>query len=304
MTSVVVVGGGPAGLAAAIWGDRLGLATDVLDAGERPGGQLLHLRSPIPDYPGFPDGTGPGLAEALAAHACRGSSRIHTRAEVVGIDVARREVVLADGRVFRGDGLLLAMGCEVRRLGVRGEERLGDRGVSWSAPQDAHRLRGQSAVVVGGGDSAFESALVLADACREVSLVHRGGAFRARADFVRPVLEHPRIRTSTRTEVLEIEGDGSVEAVRLRRLPGEVPFRVPCDAVFIRIGVRPRSELVAAQVALDAGGYVLVDHDQGVGIGAWAAGDLCTPEASSVSAAVGQAMVAMKRAQIRALSGA
>ncbi len=304
VTRLLILGAGPAGLAAAIWADRLGVEAEVLEGEERAGGQLWRIYSPVPDYPGFPHGNGPSLAQGFMAHASLGTSQIHTGTPIIRAHLSHRSVELAGGQIRRGDALLLATGAEVQRLNVPGEDRLSGHGVSWSASRDGKEAAGRTSVVVGGGDSAVENALFLAEWCSRVYLVHRGKTFRARADFMGPALTHPRIHIRTETVLAGIYGRTAVEGVKMLSTQDARETDLPCQAVFIRVGVRPRTELFRGQIPMDDAGYLKVGPDQGVGLPfVYAAGDLCNPTAPSVSAAMGQAMIAVKQVQLAALRG-
>lgn len=308
---VIVIGGGPAGLAAAVWCRRLGLDVLLLEGGENPGGQLLEHVLPLVDYPGLPGIAGRELASRMEAHLRELGGAVRRR--TTALELVPRSgaflVRLADGgEPLAARRVILATGAEPRRLGVPGEAEMLARGERWRGSRDAGRFSGKPVVVVGSGDRAAENALLLARAGALVTLVHRPGAWRARRPFLEALRADGRVRLLS-GRVTAIEGTGRVEAVRLR-LPrerggketeeragaeeGEVTL--PTAAIFVYAGMEPRSGLLAPHVRLGEGGVVPVDERGRTDLpGVYAAGDVCTPAAfRSVTNAVGQAMRAAK----------
>jgi thioredoxin reductase (NADPH) len=303
-TDVVIIGGGPAGMTAAIWCKRLGLMHLLLEKGAALGGQLEGIQNPVIDYPGLPAANGQEIRRQFAEHLMELDCEHRLQAKVTAVDVQAQVVTVQaaeESRVrhLRYRGLILATGARERRLGVPGEQEMIERGEVYSASRDGERFAGRRVAVVGGGDRAFEGALLLAEQGAEVTLVHRSDRFRAREEFREPVLRHPQIRVWTHTTVTEVLGRERVTGVRVRDVAG-VEREWPVDAVFVRIGVVPNSELLHGQVELDEEGYVRVDR-RGMTSreNVFAAGDVCTrPLYSSIAAAVGQGMVAAKHLSV------
>ncbi len=285
MTRVLVVGGGPAGIATALWCRTLGLEARVLESAERPGGQLQRIYSMVGNYPGL-RGTGAELAAALEAQARAAELDLRCGVAAAGLDPERGEVALEGGGHERGDCLVLATGTRPRELGVPGEAGLLGRGVSGSATRDRARFAGRPVVVVGGGDAAFENALLLAEVGCPVTLVVRGVAPRARAEFRRRVEDSKRIELLPGTRVEAILGTDRVEAVRLAGPAGA--FERPAAGVVVKIGVAPNTEWCRGAIALDQEGYPRL----GPGLRAShprvrVAGDLTHPALPSLAHAVG-----------------
>ena len=298
-TDVLIIGGGPAGMTAAIWCKRLGLDHLLVEAGSVLGGQLPHIHNPVFDYPGFCAANGREVQEHFIQHLDELQCARTLRARVQSVDAANRvaTVETEQGTVERigWRGLILATGAADRQLGVPGEAEMIERGEVYSASRDRDRFTGKRVAVVGGGDRAFEGALLLAERGADVVLIHRSDRFRARQEFAGPVLAHPRIEKRTHAVVEEILGDGRVEGVRVRDRDGSVAT-IPVEAVFVRIGVAPHSELVKGQVITDSDGFVVIDTvGQTDCPGVFAVGDVCTrPLYSSIASAVGQGMIATK----------
>ena len=289
---VCIVGGGPGGMAAGIWSVRLGLRPHLIEAGDALGGQLLRVFSPITDYPGFPRIDGPGLVERFVEHLVAVDVQVSLNSRVAAIDVDPLRVRLDDGGIVDADAVILAIGVRRRTLGLANESRLRGRGISYTVSRDKATVAGRDAVVVGGGDAAFEGACILSQVCRRVHLVHRGSGC-ARPDFRDVVRERPSIRVHPDRSVETILGDQRVSGVRL-----DDDTSLACEGVFVRIGVEPRTAELCGVLPTDEQGYLRVDRSNRCLGSVYAVGDICSPQAMSVSAATGQAMVACKHIQL------
>lgn len=258
---VVVAGGGIAGLTAGLTSARLGRKTLVL-TGDVLGGQLLSINR-IDGYPGFPDGV-PGyelcpMAQEQAAAAGAEFAAATLDALMAEDRAWRLRVSAGEDHVARA--VILATGAGLRTLGVPGEARLAGKGVSHCASCDAPLLRGRTAVVVGGGDSAAQEALTLAESVGRVILVHRGAALSAQAAYRDAVLANPRIEPRFETVLEEILGDTKVEGVRVRDRAGNAATDLEAAGVFIYIGLVPNAALLDGRAALDPAGYVVADGE-------------------------------------------
>jgi thioredoxin reductase (NADPH) len=255
---VVVAGGGIAGLAAGLTAARLGRRALVLTGGIL-GGQLLSIAK-VDGYPGFPDGV-PGYDLCPMAQ----EAAVAAGAEIAPVELMRLapqdglwRVTAEDGAEHVARGVVIATGAGLKELGVPGEARLMGKGVSHCATCDGPLLRGRTAAVIGGGDSAAQEALTLADYDARVVLIHRGPALRAQGAYRDKVLQHPKIEVRFGTAVEEICGEASVSSLRLRG-PGHAPGELSAAAVFVYIGLRSASGVVAGLAALDAAGAIVVD---------------------------------------------
>ncbi len=289
---VIIIGAGPAGLTAAIYTARSGLRTLVLERGI-PGG--LAAEAPlIENFPGFPNGiSGVELAERLVKQAQRVGAEIRELEEVTGLDLkAEEKHVETRKAVHAAPALILASGCCYRMLGVPGEREFRGRGVSYCAVCDGALFKGRKVVVVGGGNSAADSALYLSNLASEVMLVHRRGQLRAEQALVED-LRKKGTKLLLNKEVKRIEGDTRVKrASLLDNKTGEVA-ELEVDGVFIHIGEVPNSRFAQeAGVKVDNDGYVVVDDRQRTNIrGVYAAGDITPCPVKQVGTAVGQAII-------------
>src|SRR5215213_3141093 len=184
MHDVIIIGAGPAGLSAALWCDELGLDTLVVERAAEVGGQLLRVYNPVENYLGVRAANGRELRDLFAAQVAEREFDLWTEAEIESVDLRAKRVRLRSGEELQAIALVLATGVRRRRLGVPGEEEFAGRGVLESGRLEREQFAGEDVLVVGGGDAAAENALLLAEVCATVTLVHRGERLRARREFV------------------------------------------------------------------------------------------------------------------------
>jgi thioredoxin reductase (NADPH) len=255
---VAIAGGGIGALTAAVHSARMGRSTLVL-GGRAPGGLLLSIEH-IDGVPGFPEGVaGYELCPMLQEQAADDGAEVRM-AELEGLEAAGSAWRLAtsDGDV-EARAVILATGARLRTLGVEGEERLQGRGVSHCASCDAPLMRDRTVGVVGGGDSALQEALTLADAVGEVIVLHRGDALSAQATYREPALAHPKISVRFATVVEEILGEDAVSAVRVRDARSGDAQELELGGLFVYVGLQPNSEYLGDRLDLDDDGRVPTD---------------------------------------------
>jgi thioredoxin reductase (NADPH) len=258
---VVVIGGGLAGLSAALTSARRGRATALVTGG-LVGGQLVSIDK-IEGVPGFPEGV-PGydlcpMTQEQAAAV--GVDFVNARADsLTSSDNDRWRVTSTEGDVA-ARAVIVATGTTLAKLGVPGEERLVGKGVSQCASCDAPLLRNRTAVVVGGGDSGMQEALTLVDHVARVVLIERNRALTGQRSYRERVNDHPRIEQRFETIVHEILGEDLVRAVRIARATGGAESELPTDAVFPFPGLVPNSAIVRGIAELDATGRIAVDAE-------------------------------------------
>jgi thioredoxin reductase (NADPH) len=273
--SLVIIGSGPAGLTAAIYAARAGLAPVVVE-GISAGGQLM-ITTDVENYPGFPDGVmGPELMDLLRRQAEKFGARI-VPGEVTRVDFSSRPflVEVTGSDQHRADAVIVATGAEARWLGIPGEEGLRGRGVSACATCDGFFFKGRRIAVVGGGDSAMEEALFLTRFASEVVVVHRRDQFRASAIMARRVLDHPKVRVRWNAVPVEVLGDDGVTGLRVRDTTNGSTEDLPLDGVFVAIGHEPATALFRGQLDLDARGYLVTGSNTMTSVpGVFAAGDV------------------------------
>lgn len=288
---LVIVGGGPAGLAAGLYGARMNLRTVLVDRGPL-GGQLLNTEL-IEDYLGFESITGAELATKMAEHARRFGLEVHEFRPVSGIHVegADKLVRLEDGGELRAPALILATGGLPKRLGVPGEAELAGRGVSYCAICDGAFFKGKELAVIGGGDAALEEGDFLTRYATTVHVIHRRDQFRAQPLLQERARANRGIRLVTDARVREIVGTGAVEAIRYERR-GRVE-ELPVQGVFVFVGFVPNSGLLEAHAEHDASGYLVTDAAMRTSIeGIWAVGDVRAQLTRQISTAVGDGTTA------------
>ncbi|HEX7949501.1 MAG TPA: thioredoxin-disulfide reductase [Candidatus Limnocylindrales bacterium] len=259
-TKLLIIGSGPAGLTAAIYGARANLEPIVL-GGTTPGGQLM-LTSDVENYPGFPEAIqGPELMAAFRAQAERFGSQIHD-VDVDKVDFSSRPFrVWARGVEYRAQAVIVATGAQALWLGLPSEERLRGRGVSACATCDGFFFRDQDVAVVGGGDTALEEALFLTRFASKVHLLHRREGFRASKIMLDRAKANPKIEIQTNTAVDEVLGNEKVRGLRLRDTQTGATRELPVGGLFIAIGYRPNTEIFRDWLDVDAMGYLEV-HDE------------------------------------------
>ena len=280
--SLIILGSGPAGYSAAVYAARANLRP-VIITGMAQGGQLM-TTTEVDNYPAFADGIqGPELMEHFLKHAERFGTEI-VFDQIHTADLQNRPFTLkGDMGEYTCDALIVATGASAKYLGLPSEEQFAGRGVSACATCDGFFYKGQDVAVVGGGNTAVEEALYLANIAKTVTLIHRRDTFRAEKIMVEKLMkrvEEGKIVLKTNAQVDEILGnDAGVTGVRLRANDGQLS-EIVVNGVFIAIGHQPNTALFKGQLDMDGTGYLITrgGNDGNVGAtnieGVWAAGDV------------------------------
>ena len=274
---LIIVGAGPAGLTAGLYGGRAQLNPLIL-VGRAFGGQAA-TTSEMENYPGFPEGVGGmALTEQMAAHAARFGAETAYE-EVVSVDLSTYPFLLKTyGPLYRAKALVICTGTSPRKLSVPGEEKFIGRGVSFCATCDGFFYKGKTVVVVGGGDSALDEGLFLTRFAKEVIVVHRRDALRASAILQKRARASESMRFVWNTVVDEVVGEDTVAGVRVRNVVTGGESTLACDGVFVYIGLTPNTKLFKGQLDLTEEGYVVTDKRQRTSVpGVYAAGDVQDP---------------------------
>jgi thioredoxin reductase (NADPH) len=293
---IAVVGGGLAGLTSALFAARSGRATVAFTGGGL-GGQLLNIGR-IEDYPGFPEGVAgfdlcPGAEEqAVAAGASFRDDAVEAIERSNG-----SWLVSAGGEQLEAGAVIVATGRRFRRLEVDGEERLAGKGVSTCATCDGPLMRGKTVAVIGGGDSALQEALELADHVERVIVVHRGDELDGQEAYRARVVEHASIEVLYATVVERIVGEQQVEGIAVRGQNGGEPGELELGAVFVYVGLEPEAELVADALALGDDGGVPTDSAMRTELqGLFAAGSVRSLAEVQAATAAGEGAIAARAA--------
>ena len=288
---VIIVGGGPAGLAAGLYAARMDLRTVLVDRG--PLGGQLHNTELIEDYPGIESILGPELALKMGEHARKFGLDAREYEPVTSIDVDGDEkvVTLDSGGELRAPALIMAAGGLPRKLQVPGEEELAGRGVSYCAVCDGAFFKNEVLAVVGGGDAALEEGDFLTRYASKVHVIHRRDEFRAQPILQDRARANKKIDFILNAQVKEIAGEDKVRYIKYA-MHGE-DFELPVGGVFIFIGFNPNSDILKVHVDHDAQGYIVTKPDMSTSVdGIWAVGDVRAQLTKQIATAVGDGTTA------------
>ena len=295
MHDVIIIGAGPAGLAAALWCDELGLDTLVLERDEQVGGQLLSIYGPVDDYPGVHANNGREFLERFSESVSKADFDLWTNVEIESVDLKAKRVALSSGEELQSISIIIATGVRRRQLGIPGEKEFDGHGIIESASRDRNEFAGKDVCVIGGGDAAAENALLLAEVCPTVTLVHRRKTLKARPSFIQQLQGQHCITVFPESVVTRILGSNKVEAVEILRTDAIKPFQMAVQGVVIRIGVEPNTELFREQLQLDDEGYAIATNQHETSVAnVFAIGDASNPLAPTISGASGAGATAAK----------
>jgi thioredoxin reductase (NADPH) len=297
-TKLAILGGGPAGLTAAIYAAR-GQLNPVVIEGVPSGGQLMST-SEVENYPGFSEGVqGPVLMDEMRKQALRfGTTFISENAISVRLN-ERPIAIVTDEQEILCDAIIITTGAAARKIGIPAERTLMGRGVSVCATCDGFFFRGKDVAVVGGGDAAFEEAIFLTRFAKSVSLIHRRDKFRASPIMVQRAQENPKIKFVLDSVVEDIldGGTGSVTGIRVKNVKTEALTDIALTGVFVAIGHEPNTKLFADQLELTARGYIKTHETQTNIPGVFAAGDVQDERYRQAITAAGAGCMAALNAQ-------
>lgn len=289
---VVIIGAGPAGLAAGLYAGRARLATVILEKG-LPGGQIL-LTDWVENFPGFPEGIAPfDLMENFKKQALKFGAAIETdEAQAIRKD-GQRWVVAGRNKEYRARAVIIATGAAYRKLGLANEDRLTGKGVSYCATCDGAFFRDREIAVVGGGDNALDEAILLTKFCRKLYLIHRRDRFRAIKILQERVLSNAKIEVLWNSVVEAIEGLNRLERIIIKNVKENRTYPLRLDGLFVSIGMDPLTGFVKGLVELNEWGEIKVDQKMAASQpGIFAAGDVADACPKQVVTAAGTGVAA------------
>jgi len=291
---IVIIGGGPAGLAAGLYASRGNVQTIILEK-LIPGGQLNNTQD-VENYPGMDHMTGPEISQAMEAQTKRFGCEIINNCNITSVELLGKEkIIKTDKGTFTGKVVIIATGSEHRKLDVPGEKEYSGKGVSYCAVCDGAFFKEKELVVVGGGDSAVEEGTFLTKFAKKVTIVHRRDKFRAEKIIQDRAFKNPKISVIWNNGIKEVKGDGNgVTALKLIDVITNEEKDFTCDGVFIYVGLVPNTELFKGQIAMDEAGRIKTNERMETNIkGIYAAGDVReTPLKQAVTAAADGSLAA------------
>lgn len=276
---VVIVGSGPAGYTAAIYTARANLKP-ILIAGEYSFGGALMTTNEVENFPGFPDGIlGPDLMANMQTQAERfGTKIVFEDAEIINVTGDVKKITTSAGNTYFSKTVILATGSEPRKLGLKDEERLSGKGVSYCATCDGFFFQGKKIIVVGGGDSAMEEATFLTKFASKVTIVYRKSLEKMPASqiMIDRALNNEKIDFIFNSEVIALNGENSLESALIKNNVTGTTQTIQAEGIFIAIGHTPRTELINGQINLDEKNYIKVHEPNSVTSisGVFACGDV------------------------------
>ena len=258
---IIIVGGGPAGMTAAIYAKRAALKTLVIEKQPFCGGQVINTYE-VDNYPGLPGIDGFSLSEKFHEHATKLEAEFLTgEMEKIVDGGIYKTVVLKDGEEYKAKVVILTLGAVHRKAGVKGEEEFTGKGVSYCATCDGAFFRNRTAAVIGGGDVALEDAIFLARSCKKVYVIHRRDEFRGAKILQQKLMALDNVEILWDSVVDEIKGDDVVTSAAVRNVKTEEIKDIALDGVFVAIGTVPDTKTLEGTVKMDQGGYIVADED-------------------------------------------
>ncbi len=293
----IIIGGGPGGYTAALYGARAGLDTLVIEKLSA-GGQMA-LTAQIDNYPGFEEGIdGFTLGQNMQAGAERFGAK-SVMADVSKVDLKSEiKVIETSEGTFRSRTVAIATGANHRELGLPNEQALMGKGVHYCAACDGMFYRGKTVVVIGGGNTAAADALLLSRVAKKVILVHRRDTLRATKIYHKPLMEAENVEFHWNSAVTELLAEDKIHAVKLKNVNTSEETVVQTDGVFVSIGRKPATALVEGQLELDDAGYIVAGESTQTNLpGVFAVGDVRTKQVRQVVTAVADGAVAVHQAE-------
>ncbi len=293
---LIIIGAGPAGMTAAVYGARAGADVLMLEKGA-PGGQMVNTYE-VENYTGFGKISGTDLSTKMFNHTQKlGVNYAYGDVRTIE-DKGKYKVVETDVEKFEGKAVIIATGTKNRRLGAKGEERLAGRGISWCAICDGAFFKDKEVVVVGGGNSALEEALYLAGLCSKVTIIHRRDKFRGEKKAEEKVRNHEKIDLALDAVIESFnEEENKLDSVTVRNVKTNELNQIPCRGAFIYIGQEPATSMFSHLIKVNKQGYIITNDKMETNIkGVYAAGDVCEKDLRQIITATNDGAVASQNA--------
>jgi thioredoxin reductase (NADPH) len=292
---IIIIGGGAAGISAALWCAELNLKALLLESKAELGGQLLWTHNEIKNHLGVEAENGRKLRDVFVRQIEDRDFTLKLNSKIIAADLAGKSVSLETGEIFSAENLIIATGVRRRKLNVEGEEKFQGRGIIESGKRDADSVKNKRVCIIGGGDAAYENTSILTKTAAHVTLIQRGKLSRARNEFVEAARNNRKVEILTETIVVKIIGGERVEAIELENKVTGKQTQIAVEAVLLRLGVEPNTEFLRGAVHLDENGYIKINQNCETNVeGIFAVGDVANPVAPTVSSAVGTGATAAK----------
>lgn len=295
MNDIIIIGGGPAGLTAAIYGGRAALKTLLLEKAYQ-GGQMVTTNE-IDNYPGMMGVTGPDLSNAMFEQAKQFGAQVEFE-DVLGIEVEDgiKRVITSSG-TYQSKVVILSMGTVPRKLGLKNEEELTGRGISYCANCDGGFYKDKVVAIIGGGDTAVEDALYLSRIARKVYLIHRRDSLRA-VSYLQTRLFDSNVEIIWDHEVTQLYAEKTITGIEITNTKEHMSRDIDIDGIFIAVGTLPTTDLVKDLVDLNEDGYIITDENCLTSVdGIFAVGDVRQKQLRQVVTAVADGAISIYEAQ-------
>ncbi|MDQ3635447.1 MAG: NAD(P)/FAD-dependent oxidoreductase [Acidobacteriota bacterium] len=292
---VIIIGGGAAGISAALWCDELGLNAILLESASELGGQLLWTYNAIENYLGVKTENGQQMRDIFVEQIGDRNFTLKLNSKVQKIDLENKIVELQNGEELQAKFVIIATGVKRRKLNIEGEKQFQGKGIIKSGKRDGELVKNKTVAVIGGGDAAFENALILSKFASKVFLIHRSKNFKARSEFLTEVKDNPKIEIITNTIVGKIIGDECIKNIELKNTQEKEIYNLPTNFILFRIGVEPNTNIFRGKIELDERGYIEIDNQCKTSVeNVYAIGDVANPLSPTISTAVGMGANAVK----------
>lgn len=297
LLDMLIIGGGPGGISALRWSVELGLNCRLLESADQWGSRLLTIYNPIENYLGLKAENGMQIRQMLSEQADDVAEHCQFKTEASSLNKVEDKWLVRtnNGGEFFALNVVLATGVRRRMPNIPNLLSFLGKGLLRSGSDERESVKDQHAVVVGGGDAAAENALILGEFASKVTVIYRGEKLSAREEFTKQIAQTKNINVIYNSEVIDIEGEASIQAVAYRDKTDGSAHRLPAKKLIFRIGVVPNSEIFGGHADLDKKGYIKTKADGSTNVtGLYAIGDVASPDSPTIQGATGQGATVAK----------